>query len=262
MAKSKGKYYNRAIFPQDDTGAFTLPGADGRAKGMAEAWHRCNYEASPFCIPNELICAKIGSFLGLDIPAHAITYFDNKPYFSSLNFNPGVARPPHIDPVNCAATLPRICTGILFFDILVANNDRHDENLAVDNVAKPRQLIVYDHDQALFGSDGVPRLQEMRDRLAITGSAQTGGNACCLLDALKTVEYFNEWRERIADIPGWFIKDVCNAAIGLGIQKNEANEVEDFLVYRKTNLRVIIKERGRGIPLFDQWSPPHVLFTK
>jgi hypothetical protein len=260
MAKRKGKFFNRAIFRQDDTGAFLLPGPDGRVIGFAEAWHRKNVDYSPYCIPNELICAKIGTFLGLDIPAHAISYFENEPYFSSLNFNPGEVRPPHIDPSACVASLPRVCTGVLFFDILIANNDRHDENLAVDNVAKPRQLVVYDHDQALFGSDGVSRLKEMRDRLGITGSPKTGGNACCFLNSLETVEYFDEWRARIAEIPAWFIEDVCNAAIGLGINPSQAKEAQNFLVHRRTELRRIIKESGRGIPLFDKWRPQNVLF--
>jgi hypothetical protein len=233
MAKRKGKFFNQAQFRQDDTGAFIMPGSDGRVLGSADAWHRRNYESSPYCIPNELICAKIGTFLGLPIPSHAITWFDNEPFFSSLNFNPGDAKPPHIEPSICAEKFPWDCTGILFFDILVANNDRHDENLAVDNVANPRQLIVYDHDQALFGSIGPARLENMRDRLGVTGSPQTGGNACCLLGAMGTVKYFNEWWGRVFDIPVWFIEDACKAAIDLGINRSEATQARDFLAYRK-----------------------------
>lgn len=259
MAKRKGRFYNRAIFRQDDTGAFKMPDADGRVIGSADAWHRRNVEHSPYCIPNELICAKIGTFLGLPIPAHAITYFENEPFFSSLNFNPTDAKPPHIEPAICAEKFPWLCTGILFFDILVANNDRHDENLAVDSIGNPKQLIVYDHEQALFASVGVSRLHEVRERLAITGSPQTGGNPCCFLASLKTVEYFTEWRGRIADIPDWFIKDACTAAVGLGISASDAREAQEFLTYRKNRLTEIIKQRGRGISLFDDWRPPNVL---
>ena len=47
--------------------------------------------------------------------------------------------------------LPDVCTGIVLFDVLIANCDRHDDNLVVDNDIAPREIYVYDHDIALFG---------------------------------------------------------------------------------------------------------------
>lgn len=261
MKKRPGRFYYQAVFYENASGLM-LPGADGRAGGFTPAYHRKNIDSSPFCIPNELICAKLGTFLGLPIPPFSITYFEGKPFFSSLNFNPKDNKLPCIDPIACAAKFPRLCTGILFFDILVANEDRHDGNLAVDNIANPKQIIVYDHEQALFGGGGnyvgVDRLEELQNRLGITGDAVTGGNECCLLKALNTVEYFSEWRERLWDIPDWYIEDTCNAAVGLGIDQTQANAAKRFLIHRKKKIINIIKSCANALSLINNWKPKYV----
>lgn len=260
MARPKRRFRHLVQFQPTDAGGFQMPGADGRVLGFVEAWHRKRVSYSPYCIPNELICGTIGRFLGLPIPPFGITYFGKEPYFSSLNFNPTTDQLPPIEPHICAITFPRICTGILFFDVLVANADRHDENLAVDNIDSPKQIVVYDHDQALFGNDGVARLDKLRDRLGVTGGTVTGGNENCLLKAISTTQYFSEWRERIYDIPDWFIKDACDDAIGVGINTSEARAAAGFLKHRKRNLIKILKSPHNGVTTFDEWEPKHALF--
>lgn len=267
MAKSKrpkGKFYHRAIFKQDDAVAFILPVLTV-ARAVLPKSGIARMSITPLCVPNEFICAKLGTFLGLPIPPFSITYFNDEPYFTVLNFNPRAEDLPAIDPVICAKKFPELCTGIMFFDILVANEDRHDKNLAVDNVAKPNQLIVYDHDQALFGGggnlSGTVRLNTLRDRLGITGSSLTGGNECCLLRAIDTVEYFEKWRYRISEMPNWFISDTCIFAMELGIDKSQATAAEEFLIYRKKNLGKILKSCGRDIPLIDNWELQNDLFS-
>ena len=266
MAKRKGRFYYRAQFKQDDTGAFVMPGADGRVSGSVPAWHRENVaESSPYCIPNELICATLGAFLKLPIPPFSITYYNNKPYFSSLHFDPtDKDRQPPIKPAICAERFAWLCTGIIFFDILVANEDRHDQNLAADSVGDPKALVVYDHDQALFGGGGnlcgVERLTVLRDRLGVTGRAPTGGNECCLLKAIRTVEFFDEWRYRVQDIPEWFIRETCREAVGIGLTRPEANAAADFLVHRRDYLTTIIKNNATSLPLISGWRPRNDLF--
>ena len=264
--KGKGRFYYRAQFEQGDTGVCVLPDGAGRISGSVPAWHRINVaDSSPYCIQNELICARIGRVLGLPIPPYSITYFNQQPYFSSLNFDPDErGKQPAIVPEICAERFPWLCTGILFFDILVANEDRHDENLAVDDVGNPRTLVVYDHEQALFGGGGnlcgVERLKTLRDRLGITGSTVTGGNECCLLKSLKTVKFFTEWRNRLWDIPEWFVNETCDAAIEIGLSQPEANAAKDFLLYRKNNVTKIIRSNAKSIPLVDEWRPQNALF--
>jgi hypothetical protein len=264
MKKRPGKFYYQAVFYEDASGIQKLPGVSGRAGGYAPAYHRENTEVSPFCIPNELISAALGTFLGLPIPPFTVTHFNRRAYFSSLNFNPDKHDLPRILADICITRFPRLCTGILFFDVLIANEDRHDENVAVDNVADPKQIVVYDHERAMFGGtgslSGLERLHALKDRLGITGGPVTGGTRSCFLTAINTLEYFNEWRLRVLDIPDWFIEDICNAAVGLGIDKSEAREAKEFLVYRKRNIVRIIQSCGDLNPAIAEWRPNHVLF--
>lgn len=264
MKRRRGKFYLQAVFHENASGVPQLPGASGRASGFAPAYHRENTDISPYCIPNELICASIGTFIGLPVPPFAVSHFNERVYFSSLNFNPDRLDVPRILADICVTRLPRLCTGILFFDVLVANENRHDENVAVDSVANPTQIVVYDHERALFGGtgslNGVERLRALRDRPGITGGSVTGGTPSCFLAAVNTLEYFNEWRLRVLDIPDWFIEDVCNAAIGLGIDESEAKEAREFLIYRKRNIvRIILSCRDLN-PAIAEWRPDHVLF--
>jgi hypothetical protein len=92
-----------------------------------------NPNGSAYCIPNELICGEIGRFIGLPIPPVAIVSLpDGKPYVASLDFNLTGHEPPPVDVDACVRLLPSLSTGLLLFDIWVANPDRHNGNFAVD----------------------------------------------------------------------------------------------------------------------------------
>ena len=138
---------------------------------------KCNSASTPYCIPNELICAELGRFLGLPIPPAGIVHAPAaKPghWFASLDFNlTGNALPP-VEPTRCCAELPRLAAGLLLFDALVANCDRHRQNFSIDFLASPPAMNVFDHSHALFGfrdGQGVARLAELRDRLGMSGPA-------------------------------------------------------------------------------------------
>ena len=143
--------------------------------------------------------------------------------FGSLDFNFDRDQLPPILPEPCWQHLPFECTGVLFFDILIANADRHDENLLVDNGLKPKRMIVFDHDQSLFGGGGSLRGQERLDaimtRLGVSGGPVTSGNRHCLLDGANTREYFGEWLKRIGSLPDWFIEDVCTGSTNIRYYK-------------------------------------------
>ncbi|MGH7136016.1 MAG: hypothetical protein ACREHD_09765, partial [Pirellulales bacterium] len=70
------------------------------------------------------------------------------PLFSSLDFNFNREKLPPVVPDICVQRLLRDCTGVLLFDIWIANEDRHDANLLVDKVGAPGEMMVFDHDQA------------------------------------------------------------------------------------------------------------------
>ena len=83
-----------------------------------------NNEENKYCISNEFICAEIGRFIGLPIPPCGIVYAKEhsvKHWFASLNFNLTADELPAIDSQKCADDLPDLSTGLILFDIWIAN---------------------------------------------------------------------------------------------------------------------------------------------
>jgi hypothetical protein len=189
---------------------------------------------APYCVPNEVTCGEIGRFLGLPVPPAGVVYppKGNELFYASLDFNlTGNALPP-VNVTKCAEVLPKVSAGVLLFDILIANSDRHGRNLSVDFSARPPKMNIFDHGHALFGKDagkGVARLEKLRDRLAISAGSHTAGNRHCLLDQIDTDAHFGDWFDRIRTIPHFVIDDLCADLPGLGCTKGEANAAADFL---------------------------------
>lgn len=262
MAESQAlKYYYRAYFRPDGLDVFkgfdrALDG-NGRGQGYAVAWHRANWEFSPFAIWNELICGELGRFLRLPIPPFAMTRStlqDKARLFSSLDFASTRARLPRIIPEFCVQRLEPLCAGVLVFDILIANEDRHDENLVVDQVMQPREMHVFDHDQALLGGcrlKGLERLTELRDRLGITGSTVTGGNRHVFIDLITRYASFGEWCDRLRAIPDWFIDSVCTEARAHGLDPQLSQEVAYFLKYRRDRIHDIVESHRDSFAIGD-----------
>ncbi len=237
---------------------------DGRVIGYAGAHHRINPAHSPYCVPCEYICAKIGAFLGIPIPPFAITDGgDRGKCFSSLDFNFNREKLPHVLPDKCMEFMPEACAGVLVFDILIANEDRHDKNLLVDMISHPREMHAFDHDQALLGGfeeKGKPRLLKLADHLGITGD-DIGGNRHIFLDELTDPKLLDDWMIRVESIPDWFIDDICKFAVDdLGITKVEGNAASDFLKYRKDKLVDIIRNNKTEFKAVKEWPPDQELF--
>lgn len=257
----------RAVVNPDQLGFGAGPGSR-MLLGSISARFRRNEVDYPFAAANELIAAEIGRFIRLPIPPFSIvqTEVASSPMmFATLDFNYEQDPLPRIDAQTCVSALPRICTGVLLFDILIANHDRHDENIAVDSNQKPKRMRVFDHEMALFGgfkdeAKGVERLDKLWTRLGITSGPTTGGNAHCILKVIDTPKYFDEWIGRIGDIPDWFVREVCESSIGLGVDKKQAKAAKEFLVYRKKNLTRIVEENRSEFEAIHEWKLPGELF--
>lgn len=262
QSKPKSKYLYRAVFtkdPKDPTG-FVGPDSEGKGFGHTLAIHKTKWSGSPYCVPNEFIVAEIGHFLRLPIPPSGITYGDGGlVLFSGLDFNFDKLQLPHIVPDLCWAALPELCTGVVLFDIFIVNSDRHDENLAVDNVARPTAMRVFDHDQALLGGGdptiaGVERLNKLTNRLGVTAGPVSRGNPHCLLDEVDTDKHFEGWIRRIEAIPEWFLSEVCSEARACGLSKTEATAVSDFLVSRRNGFREILNSNKTLFTGIVNWT--------
>ncbi|HEY1068704.1 MAG TPA: hypothetical protein VGE52_21455 [Pirellulales bacterium] len=219
-------------------------------------------EVAAYCIPNELICSEIGRFLGLPIPPGAVIHAPSDSqaeyWFASLDFNLSGDSLPAVDLDDCVAQLPDLSTGLLLFDLLVANSDRHDRNFSVDFLAADGpSMSVFDHGHALFGQfpgDGIARLTELHDRLAASGGPVTRGTRHCLMDVLPTCRHFGGWLERIDAIPDFFIENCCRAAIGRGATPAEADAAIEFLKHRRNSLRQIIEANRQEFRAIQQWE--------
>lgn len=144
--------------------------------------------------------------------------------------------------------------GVVVFDILIANPDRHDENLLVDRVLKPSRMHVFDHDQALLGGEeehGIERLEKLRDRLGITGSSITGGTGHVLLPHIRDSRHVYQWAERVRCIPKWFIQSVTSEAKSYGLEGSIADRVADFLEYRCSGISRIIDSHRSEFSVAD-----------
>ena len=160
-------------------------------------------------------------------------------------------------PDACWQHLPDLCTGLLVFDALIANCDRHRANLSVDALARPTKMAIFDHSHALFGylSPGAEqRMAELRDRLGLSGGSRTGGNPHCLLDIISADDYFGKWLDRAAATPDFLIDDLCRASEDLGTTHAEAVAAADFLKHRRRNLRAIIESNRGAFTAIKQWS--------
>ena len=116
---------------------------------------KCNSGVSPYCVPNEYVCAKLGQFLGLPIaPGDIIIAPGNDPkfWYAALDFSrEGESLPPVI-PEDCLRLMPDLCNGIVLFDILIANGDRSENNLFLDDSGTTPEMRLFDHELALLGA--------------------------------------------------------------------------------------------------------------
>jgi hypothetical protein len=244
----------------------------GRQLGIGVAQSRYVYlsavakansaSTAPYCIPNELICGELGRFLRLPVPPVGIVlHASGEPLFASLDFNlTGNSLPP-VNVVNCVRDLPSLSTGLLLFDIWVANCDRHAGNFSVDFYGAPPKMNIFDHSHALFGyakGQGETRLMELRDRLGISWTTNnpvdSGQHRHCLLDAVNDDGHFDFWLNRIRATPDFYIEDICRDAEPYGLTAQEVSIAIDFLKARRDNINQIISNNQAEFSAIQAWS--------
>jgi len=218
-------------------------------------------EKFDFCIPNEFIASQIGRTLGLPLPPGCICKIaqkSNVKAFVCLEFGDRQQSLPPIDPEEVVERMPDLCTGVLLFDILIANPDRHVFNLRSFLHKKPYELIVFDHSHALFGCDEYrtsERLSGTKDLLGITSESDSGTNRHCLLDAVKDHRIINDWIGKITALPDYIFTDAARYMRDQNLITDvEFVQISDFLRYRRDNISAIVERHRiefKGIAQFD-----------
>lgn len=107
-------------------------GVTGVRQGTALVYAK---PAAGYIAANEMICGEIARFLGLPVPSFGLAHpgVRGQPiFFCSIDFNFSGGQLPPIDPVALGKAHPSTVAGILAFDSLVANTDRHTQNITFD----------------------------------------------------------------------------------------------------------------------------------
>ena len=79
----------------------------------------------PYRVANEYICSRLGQFIGLPVPPHALMRIgQDENCFAILDFD---SEKSSLFPINAQACVDfdsRLCTGIVLFDVLIGNPDK------------------------------------------------------------------------------------------------------------------------------------------
>ena len=203
--------------------------------------------AEPFIVANEIFCNAIAKMLLLPCPPGATLDRGGDPYFFSLNFNlAGHALPPVI-PSAIVTVDPRLSWGIILFDMLVLNGDRHPGNIAHDT--STQKIQIFDHSHAFLRNQAdVPATLAVAD-----GNLGFGGH--CLAQEINTMDGFDTWNARIKQIPDYYIDGVIEACSNVGLPVAHKKACSDFIKKRCHELEDILKKNLAVFPKLPKASP-------
>lgn len=166
--------------------------------------------------------------------------------WASLHFGPGGQRPPPVIPEQFVEAEPLIAAAVVVFDMWIANDDRHERNLAYAPGLIPPAVI--DHGHALLGPDeqGLARLMRRKD---------TPGVAGCLHDELADASHLSAWADEVACVTRRRIEAVCKAVgSACALDGDLTQALIDFLDHRKTRIMEFVREAETDFPRITQGS--------
>ena len=194
-----------------------------------------------YIVANELFCNQIARFLQLPCPPGAIMEDDGDRYYTSLNFSLNGLTPPPARANQMAADIPELCWGIILFDALIMNTDRHRENLYYDARSQRSQIFDHTHAFAGCGGDVVQNFGNWREGLGI-------GGRHCLAEHISTIEGREGWLDKIRLLPDFYIESAINDACDVGLPIAHKNLYLDVVNYRRDNLRTIMEASVTAFP--------------
>jgi hypothetical protein len=156
-------------------------------------------------------------------------------------------------PATLYRQFPALCAGIVTFDMYIANCDRNEGNITVDNPLTPTEVHVFDHERALFyiyKGEGVQRLESRVDRLGVTDGTLSGNRpeVHVLVDLIEDADLFKPWLKKIEQIPDWFIEEICEQVWQISISEAEKEAVITFLKNRRKALPDLITSNWHRFP--------------
>lgn len=214
--------------------------------GMASVAKKAN-QAEPNIVINELICNQLARAIFLPCPPGALIENAGADYFCSLNFNlSGQSLPP--SPIGVVlANHPALCWGIIMFDVLIMNPDRHNRNLSYDRVTD--RVQIFDHSRAFLP------LQTTIDAAIAQNSNGLGFQMHCLKNEIATMDGHDFWAARINAIPDYFIEEAVSEICAIGFPSDKKALTIDFLKQRRSNIASIIKNNIASFPKLPKPVP-------
>lgn len=235
------QYVNFAVFWRQTP----LGGASGTREVQLKAFAKENGPGHPFVVANEFVASRLGHRIGLPLPPGTMIEAEDPaqhPAWVTVAFSKDV--PPPVDPSNVVQKEPELAAGVLVFDLLIANFDRHAGNLRF----KDGRLDIFDHSHSLFGVDGAAQdnLKVLRDAFVLDGPTLWGQkwNRNCLLDHLTNASHILNWADEVQyQLKERFLRQVCEEVVGLGIglDKADGEALCLFLSYRRDKLKQLMK---------------------
>ncbi|MCP1851217.1 MULTISPECIES: HipA domain-containing protein [unclassified Bradyrhizobium] len=214
--------------------------------GLATVAKKANAD-EPNIVRNEVLCNLLARGLFLPCPPGALIENGGEDYFCSLNFNlVGQSLPP--TPIGTlVATNTELCWGILMFDVLVMNPDRHKRNLAYDRTTG--RVQIFDHSRAFLP------LKTTIDPMIALNSGGLGFTFHCLKAEISSMSGFEYWAARFKALPDYFIEQAVAEICAIGYPADKRTVTIDFLKHRRNNIDSIIKNNIGQFPKLPQPAP-------
>jgi hypothetical protein len=186
----------------------------------------------PFLAANEFIAARLGHLMGVPtVPGIVLTGGANELGFISLRFGPRNERPPPVLPEEFVREHPDVALGTIVFDCWIANDDRHDENLASHEGAS----YLFDHDRALLGQD--------RDLAATARVPHHMLARHCLAAEIDSAAGLGEWIAAVEQIGERALRAAVLSAVWSGALPAEHElDVRNIISFRRQHLRAMLNK--------------------
>ena len=229
--------------PQDELG-----GASGARRFYVLTVGKRNAPEYPYSVSNEKIASELGRIIGLRIP-EVVLHRVREYWYAYSNFI-SETESGETAPEGTAAEIaafyedhPSELHGMICFDLIVCNNDRKPDNFVIGEEDKNVWLI--DHANSLFYrptgiiKPGIPRLAAITRDLEVMFDKPYG-----FIDGMTSWQHVDEWCDRIAQIPSYFIRATVESLPRELLTDEEREYLVDFLERRKMKMKAIIESHA------------------
>jgi hypothetical protein len=225
------------------SGARWLGVYDGQSLSVYAA--KCSSDKYPYLLVNEAVCAAIADALQLPIPAFSTIVLDNQVWFGLEKKEPKV--PYTLENLLSCVNLDQV-PGILVFDVLVCNPDRHPGNAVLHRYQEsPPALTLWiiDHSHALVGT-----------RRSVSALVATMHSTSRFLrlphhrEVLQRRSQFDPFVDRVEAIDSTLLDEIMGELPKTFVPSGaDLEALSSFLLARRDEVRSLIDTAFQNLPL-------------